>query len=273
MRKMKQINLKKGSRQKGYILLIVALFLSVLMVASTQFFLKTTDHTTSSGMTRNSIQSVLVAESAMNLVMGRFMSGDASEDAKNSSAYIGNQVDLANMLSDSDLANMYYVTNTEIANEINITSPRILQAIANGEASAVALSAVGSQRITTSVDDPLVRMRVNDLFDTGGASTFRPSLFILNAAGLLINSPQTSWNAETSPVKAAGWLELIINPGNAQVVDVFIQAMADVDGAKSYLQRYLGFYGAGGLDLSLLNEASEIVSDANSLDRRRAIDR
>lgn len=272
MKKMQQINLKSGPAQRGYILLIVALFLSVLMVASAQFFLKTTDHTTGSGMIRDSTQSVLLAESAMNMVMGQFISGDdngsGAEAAKNFSAYLGNQVALSNMWADADpyLRNMYYVTNTNDASEINITMPSILQAIANGESNAVNLAPAGSHRITT-LGVALPPMRMNDLFDASGASIFSPSLFVLDAAGLLKKSNHSSWNAETSPVKAAGWLEATENPANVQVVDIFVQAMADVDGAKSYLQRHLGSY----VPSARLGNI-ELIVEASNVNRMRGVD-
>ena len=68
-------------RQRGYILLLVLIFIAILMGMGAHFFLRATDHTRESGSMRDMTESMLLAESAMNLVMGRyFVTAGGSSD-------------------------------------------------------------------------------------------------------------------------------------------------------------------------------------------------
>jgi hypothetical protein len=246
----------KTSHQQGYILLIVIIFLAILLSAGAHFFLRSTEHTKESGGIRDMTESVLLAESAMNYAMGQYMSGTIDDSAEKIPNFMDSQADLASILTAT--GSLFYITDTSTADEIEQTAPSLLQIVANGEASNVAATNLTSARLETSAVNPLVTLRINDLFD--GAATFRPLLYTINSAtGLLTPSMAVSWSSLDATVKAAVWFEVIQNPNNSSSVDVYVQAVAEVDGAKSYIQRTLVGYDPTwelGDDISAVSESS-----------------
>jgi len=58
------------SRERGYILLLVAVFMLVLMGSSAQFFSRVTENASLSGGRRDNNEAAMLAESALNHLMG-----------------------------------------------------------------------------------------------------------------------------------------------------------------------------------------------------------
>ena len=271
---MKKLNSQvKYSRQQGYILLIVILFLALLLAAGAHFFLKATEHTKETGGVRDMTESLLLAESAINITLGQYwngMGGDFTE-TENLASFMNDQTNLADILS--DVPNLFYVTDTGVAGELNQVRANLLQIVADGEANNVNPTALASSRLETSVATPLVRLRINDLFDP--AANFRPRLFVVNTAtGLITNSAALNWDAETSPVKVAVWFEAIQSPLASDSAEIYVQAVAEVDGARSYVQRVLDGFDSGN---TLGSSVSAVVGSSTEaasggIDRMRSVD-
>lgn len=270
---MYQKQLKKfPSRQKGYILLIVIIFLAILLAAGAHFFLRSTDHTKDSGGIRDLTESLLLAESAMHMGMGQFLSGPFDNAASNLPNNMSSQAGVAGI--QAVIPSLYYITDTTTLAEIEFTSPRLLQIVADGEANNVANVALGSARLTMDPDTPLTRLRINDLFDPG--ANFRPLLFTLDpVTGLLTSSMAVSWDGLNATEKAAVWFEAIRVSDDA--VNIYVQAVAEIDGAKSYVQRTLVGYDPSdflGEDIAAISEASLPAEDVDgAIDRLRAEDK
>lgn len=229
-------------RQRGYILLLVLIFIAILMGMGAHFFLRATDHTRESGSMRDMTESMLLAESAMNLVMGRYYvsTGGGDSDYMQSVNLTTNRDNRAGLAAiQADIAYAYYITNTDSAvSELDQVQPALLQMVANGEAANVAATPLAEPRLVTAAAAPLTRLRINDLFIN---AAFRPKLFALNpATGLLQErAAPSTWSSETATEKVAVWVELVLNPVDATIVDIFVEAVAEVDGVKSYVQRFL----------------------------------
>jgi len=229
--------------QKGAILTLVLVILGILIATSMQFYAVSTDSTKISGAARDSSESLLLAESAMETLRGQFIN-DFDRDGivsvvacdvggktidKCEAGNIRNNIatPLASMLS-----YMYY---SSTGTALNQTQPSILQKVADGEgAFDTATSQLASQNVSTAV----TRLRINDLFTAG----FKPILFTVNNNGLLVNSAAADWNKETSTQKAAAWIEVILNPTDNEAIDLYVQAVSQVGNARSFLQRYVGSY-------------------------------
>jgi len=146
---------------------------------------------------------------------------------------------------------MFYVSTGAALDQ---TAPSLLQKIADGEASNAAAVVYALPRISNAT----ATVRVNSLFI--GAAT-RPMLYTLNNNGLLIDSVAANWNAETNTSKAAAWIEVTQDPVQADAIDLYVQAVAEVGSAHTYLQRYIGTYFASVTigSISVLAEASNIL--------------
>ena len=265
------------NRQSGYVLLVVLVFLAILLSAGVHFYNRSTEHTKDSGGMRDVTESMILAESALYRGMGFYLSGNYDDAAVSIPNNMNSQVDMEGVLN--NVPSMYYVTNTDVAgSEIDQDQPSILQLIANGEANNVAPAVLGSQRITTSGAAPLTPLRIDDLFNNAGG--FRPELYVINPGdGLLIPSAAQTWSDEGAVSKAAVWFEVVQNTAMASSVDVYVQAVAEVDGSKSYLQRVLIGYDPSwmlGEELAALSESSlSAISEGgvSGIDRMRSVDR
>lgn len=250
--------------QSGYILILSALFLFVLMAGSAHFFYRTTENTNASGTTRDSIQALLLAESVLELMRGQLVLNrlDSDNNVRVTACQDPNNNNLSSDICEaaeirshiSDPLNhlfpyMYFVSATDA---LENSTPQLLQRIANGETQQTNPSALNSQKIAAST----LQLRINDLFDTN----FAPHLFVLNANGRPVPSAAADWDAETSALKAAAWVEVIINPNSSESVDLIVQAVAQVDKARSYVQRYAGTFSSSTSlgSVSMLSEASNI---------------
>lgn len=261
------------NRQSGYVLLVVLVFLAILLSAGAHFYIRSTEHAKDSGGIRDITESMILAESALYRAMGFYLSGNYDDAGIAIPNNMNNQADMDDVLG--NIPSLFYVTNTDTAlDEVDQTDPSILQMVANGEAANIAYDQRTTQRLVTSAADPLTQLRINDLFNNGAG--FRPELYVINPAdGLLALSAALDWESEPSPVKAAVWFEVVENPAVADAVNIYVQAVAEVDGSKSYLQRVMIGYDPSfllGEELAALSESST-PAEAGGIDRMRSADR
>jgi hypothetical protein len=256
--------------QAGYILPFVLIFLIVLIFGSAGFFYRSTQGTQLSGATRDYDQARLLAESSMNLVLGRITNFTATSAVANTSAAVIPCIAAASAPAVNDLN----CNSTADANEakpasftpalplpvgyefflsngagISESTPGILQLVANGEARNTA-NPLASQSVPTNVN-----MRINDLFIS---ASLRPLLLTQSQNGLVFSN--NTWDTEQSPEKAAVWLEVSRDPdpAHASWYSLYLCSAAQVSNAKSYIQRFIGAYTdqLGARVIAPLSEAS-----------------
>ncbi len=230
-------------QQSGAILIFVLVVLGILIISSTQFFSMATDSTKISGASRDSSESILLTESAMENLRGQFINNlDYAGDVDVALCdFGGTSVDKCeagdireNMTAPVTflMPYMYFVSD---AAALDQDQPSLLQTIANGEG---AFDESSSQLASQIVSSATTQLRVNDLF----ANSFKPLLFTVNDNGLLVDSAAADWDAETGTHKAAAWIEVILNPDDDEAIDLYVQAVAQVGSSRSFLQRYVGSY-------------------------------
>jgi len=234
------------TKQSGYVLLYVTILLIALVFASSKFLERTMMSMKNSGENRDSAESLLLAESAMNLVYGQFIF-DGDVDGNGS---IGNEAAIDNRIPINfndplpyiDLHYVYYVSD---GSGINSQIPMILQWVADGEAIAQG-EGISGQIISSSTS----KLIIADLF----TSINSPLLYNTDETGNLVKQG-TSWNNLISTKKTAVWMELVCNPNDDGAAQLYVQAAAQVGDAKSYVQRYVGAYErTSGVLISPLNQ-------------------
>ncbi len=259
--------------QAGYILPFVLILLVMLMVGSASFFYRSAQGTQLSGATRDYDQARLLAESSMNLVLGRITNFSAASAVVSTGAGVIPCIAAASAPAVNDLncnntpdANEakpgsftpalplpvgyeYFLSNAAGAG-ITETSPGILQRVANGEARN-SRNALASQSVLTNIN----ALRVNDLFIS---ASLRPLLLTQSSNGLVFS--RNTWDSEPAPEKAAVWLEVSRDPdpGHASWYSLYLCSAAQVSNAKSYIQRFIGAYTdqLGAQVIAPLSEAS-----------------
>jgi len=253
----------RGNKQRGAVLILTLILLAIMVGSSLHFFGQTMDNTKIAGASRDSAESLLLAESAMELMRGRFINNLDTDATVNVAAcdVTGVSLDkcesfeLVNNISDPSASLMKYMYFVSSSTALESTTPSLLQRVANGEAANTTASILLKQNVPSTKN----KLRINDLF---GAS-FKPELFSVTS-DLIANSNAANWDAETGLQKAAAWVEVIINPANSAVVDLYVQAVSQVGNGKTYLQRYLGSYFVndtlGGF-VPAIAESSEINRD------------
>ncbi|HLY96315.1 MAG TPA: hypothetical protein VKO66_03800 [Sideroxyarcus sp.] len=259
--------------QAGYILPFVLILLVMLMAGSASFFYRSAQGTQLSGAVRDYDQARLLAESSLNLVLGRITNFSATAPVVSTSAAVIPCIAAASAPAVNDLncngvpdANEakpasftptlplavgyeYFLTNAAGAG-ITETSAGILQRVANGEARNSG-NALADQSVSTKIS----ALRVNDLFIN---AKLRPLLLTQSRNGLVFSS--NSWDKEPAAEKAAVWLEVSRDPdpAHASWYSLYLCSAAQVSNAKSYIQRYIGAYTdqLGAQVIAPLSEAS-----------------
>lgn len=261
-------------KQQGYILPLVLVLLIIMLVGSAGFFYRSTQGTQLSGANRDYGQARLLAESSMNLVLGRITNFSTASAVINTSAAVVPCIGAASAPAVNDLncngtadANEakpssftpalplpvgyeYFLSNAAGAG-ITESAPGILQRVANGEARNSGNGTLGSQSVLTSIS----KLTINDLFINASQ---RPLLFTQSKNGL--NFSNNTWSSETAPEKSAVWLEISRDPdpAHASWYDLYLCSSAQVGNAKAYLQRFVGAYTdlLGAQVIAPLSEAS-----------------
>lgn len=259
--------------QRGYILPFVLILLIMLMVGSASFFYRSTQGTLLSGASRDYDQARLLAESSMNLVLGRITNFSAISAVVSTSASVIPCIAAASAPAVNDLncngtadANEakpasftpplplpvgyeFFLSNAAGAG-ITEPGPGILQRVANGEARNSG-SVLADQAVLTNIN----ALRLNDLFIN---ANLRPLLLTQSRNGLMFSS--NTWDKEPSAEKAAVWLEVSRDPdpAHASWYSLYLCSGAQVINAKAYLQRFIGAYTdqLGARAIAPLSEAS-----------------
>lgn len=258
--------------QTGFILPLVLIFLIMLMIGSASFFYRSTQGAQLSGATRDYDQARLLAESSMNLVLGRIINFSAA------SAVVGTGASVIPCTAATPPAvNDLNCNGTADANEakpssftpalplpvgyefflsnaagtgITEANPGTLQRVANGEARNSG-NAVASQSVPASI----TALHINDLFVS---ASVRPLLLTQGRNGLAFSSQ--TWSKEPAVEKAAVWLEISRDPDPAHSTwyNLYICSAAQVLNAKAYVQRFVGAYTdqLGAQVIAPLSEAS-----------------
>jgi len=278
---MKNLHLKFGNKQRGLSLFLVLTLLVITISASLFFHKRMVTSTRVSGATRDNSASMLLAESAMenlrggfinnldSLCNGKILAGSTgcatvAFDKNRASALIeemGDPSQLGTILQNSGLNYMFYVGPAGMT-EI---SPSILQAVANGDATAAngggTFCTISTSTNAVSAAD--CKLRVGDLFSTG--NSFSPKLYTTNDNGRLVDSADANWSAAfaSKDTVAAVWMELTINPENSDAMDMWVEVAARVGMATTYVQRYVGTY----YEANRLGSLSALI-EASNIDRR-----
>ncbi len=243
------------NQQRGLTFILVLVLLILTVSASLSFHQYLISSTRMSNATRDNSASLMLAESAMEMLRGGFINTldstnamvtdscsikGAPYDRCRAHSVINSMDDpfgLETTLNSANLAYIFYVGTSGITQ----TSPSILQAMANGEATAAngTFCSVNSH----AVSDAACRLRIDDLFSNGR----KAKLYTTNDSGRLVSSAAATWNAErrgslNNGTVAAAWMELTMNPDEAGAVDLWVESVAQVGAATSYVQRYVGTY-------------------------------
>jgi hypothetical protein len=229
-------------RQSGYILVVILILLVVLMLTTIQFTGRSVTGMKMSGATRDQSESLMLAESAMNILHGRFSSGDDIDN--NGEPDNLKTIDVSESPPKINVPYMFYVT---AGDDIDQATPALLQTIANNEARARVATNIGSQAVPLGSS-----LQIDDLFN----ADFKPLLFVKDNNG--INPSNQSWNAlPIGTSKAASWLEVVQDQDNPSSFLVYVQAAAQVGRTKSYVQRFAGRVQlALGRDLATISQAN-----------------
>ena len=251
---------KIRKRQRGLSLMLVMVLLVVTVSTSLHFHQRLVASTLMSGATRDNSESLMLAESAMEMLRGGFINtlcsiDDCSvlgPDSQRTGSAVSKKMDsvdaLNTGLAGSGVPYVYYV------GAATQQSPSILQSVANDGAgvTGTACTIASASRAISAVG---CNLDIDTLF--GGAGTdFRPLLYTTQSIpgttqsnGLLVASNAANWQAVLdsdtyNDTVAAAWIELTVNadPENPDAVDLWVQASAQVGPARSYVQRYLGTY-------------------------------
>lgn len=239
-----------GSRQqKGYSLLAVVVLLSLFAVIALQFLDRTTKSIQISGYARDSAESLVLAEAAMNTLYGSFVY-DADLDGANGPDNL-TTVNTKPGQIEISLPYMYFVNGGA---GVDQTAPSLLQRIADGEAAAQG-GAVNNHGTSAA------RLRIDNLFQAGNAGA--PIMFVhAPDEPAKLKRVTTTWSATNATRKAAAWLELTKNPLLDGTYGIYVQAAAQVGDAKAYVQRFAGtMTDTLGRRVGALNESKPIAGN------------
>lgn len=206
------------------------LLVLVMLIGTLNFLEQSTESIQISGYNRDSSESLLLAESAMNMLYGKFRyKQDIDNDGSNTP-----DLDQTPILTDLDslpLSYSYFVTG---GTGIDQALPSLLQRVANGEARNTG-SAGNNHSFSVDQNEILVE----NLY----TNSARPIIFVLNNENNLVPSNQT-WNElKSSNTKfAAAWLEFVNNPALEGAIQIYVQSVSKVGSSKSYVQRYVWHY-------------------------------
>lgn len=222
--KMSQ-KLSKGN--EGYILVITVVLLAALLLMTLKFFERTSDSLQMAGYDRGATESLLVAESAMNMLFGLYQhDANLDDDGEQQIPDIQEALDLNNWP-------LHYMYFASADNEINQAMPSILQKIANGEARNESGS-VNSNIVNIASQ----RLKVENLY----AGSAKPIVFEFNAQDQIILSTK-SWADIKSTNSKAGvaWLEIVKNDSLQGDYQIYVQAVGRVGNSQSYVQRIIAY--------------------------------
>lgn len=224
------------TKQSGYVIIVAVVLLGAMLLATLQYFEQSTTNLQSAGYSRDSAESLMLAQSAANALRGHLL---FNKDLDNDDIIDRNEIVDETNLDNLPLFYMYYVSDnsTSFAN----TEPSILQLIANGEARSSDHTPVGltKSRIPTTT----TRLMINDLYSDGG--NIKPIIYVLdNENKLIIDPDDETWKTKINngDTAAAAWLELTRLSDEDGSIEINVQAVAQIGASKSYVQRIVGIF-------------------------------
>jgi len=299
---MRKIQVRIGKQQKGLTLLLVLVLLVVTISSSLFFQERMTASTRISGATRDNSVSLILAESAMENLRGGFINdyplSDTSPpyplyalDSRDCTWNLAHDVatgidaaacqadprpdvlrvaDIGGLMSDTvaletslgaaDVGYIYYVG---AADQV---LPNLLQRVANAGAGVTGTGCT-IETGTHSVSEAECNLDISTLF---GGTNYSPLAFTTSEGLLFKVEDPENWQAVLDQADnydgtvAAAWLELTVNTENPDAVDVWVQAVASVGIATSYVQRNAGTYHPAS---NVLGSLAGLVESSN-IDRR-----
>lgn len=248
-------------KQTGFVVIFVCVFMSALLLVAAQFHRYSYQHMLNSGFTRTGFEAEILAESALNLMMGEFLSGrdyfvNGIADIEEARSLVLLQNDPVQMdrLLDT-LPYMMYIKLNGALDEITLTQPQLLQSLANGAGQGSTQGNANYDRHYFYADnDQALVLDIADLF----SDKRRPVLLVQDQdTGLLRRSDVQHWGNESSDIKLAAWMELVRSSGAPEDVDIYVQVFAEVHGTRRYTQRHLLTVPANRYlgDMSLITES------------------
>jgi len=239
----KQGGLNLGIKSAGYIIVLTIVLVVALLFITVQFLGRTSDSLQISGFQRDSQESLLLAESAMNKLYGQYyykvdIDGDGKIDFIDQALNVDNP-------QNSELPYLYYV-DSEDENRY-METPSILQRIANGEARGV-----GGSIDKNAVSKDTNQLLVENLYSNGG---IQPIVYVLTSDNDLVKSNEKWSNIKDDETKvSAAWFEMVSNSDIDGDIQLYVQAIGKIGQSKSYVQRYIG---------SMSNRLGDQVGAAN----------
>lgn len=232
------------ARRNGYILVITVVLLAALLIMSLKFFERSADSLQISGYNREATESLVVAESTMNMLYGWFLynkdiDGDGTIDREE-------KIDV-DELNDLPFEYLYYVSSS---NEVEQAFPSILQRIANGEARNEG-GQVNSQIVLASSN----RLLIDNLY----SGSQQPIVFEFDTNNRLVQSNRLWSEIDNNNTLdgAVAWFELVQNDALLGNYQVYVQAVGKIGHSKGYVQRLiLNLKTTLGRDVATLGEAS-----------------
>ncbi|MDH5232265.1 MAG: hypothetical protein OEY38_19560 [Gammaproteobacteria bacterium] len=215
-----------SQKNKGHVLLLVLIFLSILAVLSSQSVDRQLMETRVTVNKNDFHKSLEIAENSIHFLIGRFVSdADFNQDGVVDK-------DQGN-IDESLVPKLTYSFFVSDGSGISETVPSIIQRVADGEA-------YGSSAILLSPSIALenTALRIDALF----ADSFAPLFFSYTDQGELLTIENQTWSQSTQHNKVCLWLETVKDPLIDNQYNVFVQAVAQSGKSKTYLQEFLGAY-------------------------------
>jgi len=272
-------------RQSGYVLILTVMFLLILMGTSSQFYVRSLENTRLSGVERDKDLSFLTAEAAMNDLFLRVandvydagpLSPFTTPDPKLNKSCLKDPAPTACLLTAitpnlGDSKKLHgqlptYIYHITTVDGMDTPNPGILQGIANGESQNVAFAQVAASSFAAPALNTDLTLRINDLYSaTKSPISYRVDGTTGSLTSVATVSPtnfDTMGNigggvVTTPGVKAAAWLEF--TPGPIGTINIYVQAVAQVGDAITYLQQLI----IAGATLNTLSGNIQAISEAN----------
>ena len=216
------------NQQRGYILILVLVLMAIMTIASLQYTARTTGSLKTISQTRDANQSLLIAESAMNTLYANFVyDADLNND--------GTADNIASINRDTSppTVSIPYLFFLNVNNDIAAIRPGILQNIATSEASGSSNSGNAGPGL-----NPQQSILISNLY----SNLTTPVVFSQDSNGTISRS-NTNWSQLSSTTgKAISWLEAVEDADNAAQIKIYVQAVGEFQGTRSYVQRLAGSY-------------------------------
>lgn len=237
--------MNKKINQKGYILPFTLVIISILMITTSGFFQRGQNATDVSVLVRDYDLALILSESALNRVAGKFYSADTSTNTD----FCTSAKKIGDMNCDSTLDNMQAMPSSTTpidptlsyafivvkgTGEINSRSPSLLASLSAGEARNTSVALTSPLILNTVTAFKMTNLFIN--------ANEHPILLKSDNNGLTFSN--NTWATETAPAKAAVFFEVVKSANTLQPTwyDVWACSFAKVNDSKAYSMKYVGSY-------------------------------